>query len=71
MHVNQTSLNLIAADLARRRQLEKRVNYKIPTVPECVCSDWQVVEHDWDTLPAKPVSSDKKALPLPPETWIG
>jgi CBS-domain-containing membrane protein len=44
------------ADLARRTELEKRAAQRAPTVPGCVCSDWEVVEHDWDTLPAESVS---------------
>jgi CBS-domain-containing membrane protein len=62
-----------AADLARRTQLEKREVQKAPTVLGCVCTDWQVVEHDWDTPPAESASSDMTMDPVlvPPETWIG
>ncbi len=44
------------ADLARRAQREQRAARKAPPIPGCVCSDWEVVEHDWDTLPAESVS---------------
>jgi hypothetical protein len=46
---------------------------KAPTVPGCVWTDWQVMEHDWDTPPAKSASSDMTMDPvlLPPEDWIG
>jgi CBS-domain-containing membrane protein len=61
------------ADLARRTQLEKRAVQKAPTVPGCVCSDWSMVEHEWDTLPAESVSWYMTADPVlvPPETRIG
>jgi CBS-domain-containing membrane protein len=39
-------------DLTRRTQLEQRAARMVPVVPGCVCSDWEVVEHAWDTLPA-------------------
>jgi hypothetical protein len=44
-----------------------------PTVPGCVYTDWQVVEHDWDTPPAESANSDMTMdpVPVPPETWIG
>ncbi|HZZ82161.1 MAG TPA: CBS domain-containing protein [Gemmataceae bacterium] len=44
------------ANLARRAQLAKRAAQQAPAIPGCVCSDWGVVEHDWDTLPAEAVS---------------
>jgi CBS-domain-containing membrane protein len=61
------------ADRARGTLLEKRAAQRPPTVPGCVCSDWQVVAHDCDTLPAESVSSDMTldAALVPPETWIG
>jgi hypothetical protein len=61
------------ADLGRRTQLEERAVQKAPTVPGCVCTDWQVVEHDSDTPPAESASSDMTMDPvlLPPEDWIG
>lgn len=43
-------------NLERRTQLEKRAAQRAPAIPGCVCSDWEVVEHDWDTLPAESVS---------------
>ena len=60
-------------DLARRTQLEKRAAQRAPPVPRCVCSDWEVVEHDWDTLPAESVSWCMTVDPVlvPPETRIG
>jgi CBS-domain-containing membrane protein len=61
------------ADLARRAQREKRAAQKAPTIPGCVCSDWEVVEHDWDTLPAESVSWYMTADPVlvSPEARIG
>ncbi len=61
------------ADLARRTQLEKRAAQRAPAIPGCVCSDWEVVEHDWDTLPAEAVSWYMTPDPVlvPPETRIG
>jgi CBS-domain-containing membrane protein len=61
------------ADLARRTQREKRAAQKAPAIPGCVCSDWEVVEHDWDTLPAESVSWYMTADPVlvSPETRIG
>ena len=61
------------ADRARRTQVEKRAAERAPTVPGCVCSDWQVVEYDWDNLPTESVSSDMTmdSVSVPPETWIG
>ena len=61
------------ADLARRAQLEKRAAQKAPPIPGCVCSDWEVVEHDWETLPADSVSWYMTADPVlvSPETRIG
>ena len=61
------------AELARRTQLEKWAAKRAPCVPGCVCSDWQVVEDDWDPLPAASVGPDMTLVPVPvpPETWIG
>jgi CBS-domain-containing membrane protein len=61
------------ANLARRTRLEKRAAQTAPAVPGCVCSDWQVVEHDWDTLPAESVTWYMTMDPLlaPRETRIG
>jgi CBS-domain-containing membrane protein len=61
------------ADLARRAQSAKRAAQKAPAVPHCVCSDWEVVEHDWDTLPAESVGWYMTADPVlvAPETPIG
>jgi CBS-domain-containing membrane protein len=61
------------ADLARWTQLEKRAAQRAPAIPGCVCSDWEVVEHDWDTLPAESVSWYMTADPVlvAPETRIG
>jgi CBS-domain-containing membrane protein len=61
------------ADLARRTQLEKRAAQKAPPIPGCVCSDWEVVEHDWETLPAESISWYMTADPVlvRPETRIG
>jgi CBS-domain-containing membrane protein len=61
------------ADLARRRQLEKQAAQRAPIIPGCVCSEWEVVEHDWDTLPAESVTWYMTADPIlvPPETRIG
>jgi CBS domain-containing protein len=60
-------------DLARRAELEKRATQRVPTIPGCVCSDWEVVEHDWDTLPVESVSWYMTVDPIivPPETRIG
>jgi CBS-domain-containing membrane protein len=62
-----------AADLARRAEIEKRAAQKAPIIPGCVCSDWAVVEHDWETLPAESVSWYMTADPVlvSPETRIG
>jgi CBS-domain-containing membrane protein len=51
------------ANLAQRAQLAKRAVQQAPTIPGCVCSDWGVVEHDWDTLPADAVSWYMTAAP--------
>jgi CBS-domain-containing membrane protein len=61
------------ADLARRAQLAKRAARKAPAIPGCVCSDWEVVEHDWETLPAESVSWYMTADPVlvSPETRVG
>ncbi len=61
------------ADLARRTQLAKRAAQKAPPIPGCFCSDWEVVEHDWDTLPAESASWYMTADPVlvSPETRIG
>jgi CBS-domain-containing membrane protein len=61
------------ADLARRTQLEQRAARMAPGVPGCVCSDWEVVEHAWDTLPADAVSWYMTADPVlvQPSTPIG
>jgi hypothetical protein len=66
------------ADFGRRTQLEEQAVQKARTVPGCVCTgcvctDWQVVERDWDTPPAESASSDMTMDPvlLPPEDWIG
>ena len=50
-----------------------RAVQRAPCVPGCVCSDWQVVEQDWDTLPAESASLNMTIDPVlvPPETWIG
>jgi CBS-domain-containing membrane protein len=60
-------------DLARRAQREQRAARKAPPVPGCVCSDWEVVEHEWDTLPAESVSWYMTPDPVlvPPETPLG
>jgi CBS domain-containing protein len=60
-------------DLARRTQLEQRAARRAPSVPGCVCSEWEVVEHDWDILPAQSVSWYMTADPVlvVPETPIG
>jgi CBS-domain-containing membrane protein len=62
-----------AADLTRWAQLEKRAAQRAPAIPGCVCSDWEVVEHDWDTLPVESVSWYMTADPVlvSPETPIG
>lgn len=62
-----------AGDLERRAQCEQRAARMAPAVPGCVCSEWEVVEHDWDTLPADAVSwymTARPALALP-STPIG
>lgn len=61
------------ADLARRTQLEKRSGQSAPTAPGCVYSDWQLVEHEWETLPAESVNWHMTVDPAlaPPETYIG
>ncbi len=61
------------SDLARRSRLKKRATLRAPAIPGCVCSDWEVVEHDWDTLPAESVSWYMTADPVlvAPETRIG
>jgi CBS-domain-containing membrane protein len=62
-----------ASDLARRAQLEKRAAQRAPAIPGCVCSDWEVVEHDWDTLLAESVGWYMTADPVlvSPETRVG
>lgn len=61
------------ANLTRRTQMEQRATRMAPSVPGCVCSDWEVVEHDWDTLPADAVSWYMTADPVlvMPATPIG
>ncbi len=61
-----------AADLARRKQREQRAARRAPAIAGCVCSEWEVVEHAWDTLPAEAVSWYMTADPVlvPPETPI-
>lgn len=44
------------ADLVRQAERAKRASRKAPPIPGCVCSEWEVVEHDWETLPAESVS---------------
>lgn len=60
-------------DLTPRTQLAKRAAQKAPPIPGCVCSDWEVVENDWDTLPAEAVSWYMTPDPVlvRPETRIG
>ncbi|HEY7152363.1 MAG TPA: CBS domain-containing protein, partial [Gemmataceae bacterium] len=44
-----------------------------PPIPGCVCSDWEVVEEEWDNLPADAVSRYMVADPVLvlPETPLG
>jgi predicted transcriptional regulator len=61
------------AELARRTQLEKRAVQRAASVPGCVYTEWQMVEHEWDTLPAESVNWYMTMDPVlvPRETWIG
>lgn len=62
-----------ATALAHRSQLEQRARRTAPAVPGCVCSDWEVVEHDRDALPPDAVSWYMKADPVlvQPSTPVG
>ncbi len=44
-----------------------------PPIPGCICSEWEVVEPDWDALPADSVSRYMTPDPVmvPPTTPIG
>jgi CBS domain-containing protein len=61
------------ADLGRRAHLIERAVLTAPAAPECVYSDWEVIEHDWDTLPAECVSwyMTEDPVLVVPETRIG
>jgi len=60
------------SDLLHRTQLGKWEGHEAP-VRVCVCSDWEVVEHEWDTLPAESVRWYMTGNPVlvRPDTWIG
>ena len=61
------------ADLARRAQPSHRAAGCVPAIPGCVCSDWEVVEDDWDTLPPESVAKYMTPDPVvvPPATRVG
>lgn len=44
-----------------------------PPIPGCVCSEWEVVEQDWDTLPSDAVSRYMTPDPVmvQPATLVG
>lgn len=44
------------SDCSRRVQSGNRIARTPPPVPGCVCSEWEVVEPDWDAFPADAVS---------------
>lgn len=60
-------------DLARHSQIAKHAARNAPAISGCVCSDWAVVEHDWETLPAESVSWYMTADPVlvTPEAKFG
>jgi CBS domain-containing protein len=64
---------LSASDFMSRQKAGNRAALAQPAVPGCVCSDWAVVEQDWDALPAAAVSRYMTADPVTvsPATPVG
>jgi hypothetical protein len=64
---------LSTTDLVRRVQVNHRACWNPPPVPGCVCSEWEVVEDDWETLPPDAVSRHMTPDPVmvAPTTPIG
>jgi CBS-domain-containing membrane protein len=44
------------SDCSRRVENSNVTTRTPPPIPGCVCSEWEMVEPDWDTLPADAVS---------------
>lgn len=61
------------SDLAHRAHRQARAVQRAPAIQGCVCSEWQIVEHNWETLPAESVCWYMTPDPIlvPPETRIG
>jgi CBS domain-containing protein len=61
------------ADFARRTRPGNRVAHLAPPVPGCVCTEWEVVQPDWDALP--PDAVGRYVTPNPvvvsPATTLG
>jgi CBS-domain-containing membrane protein len=58
---------------AARPELKQRADRRAPRIPGCVCSEWEVVERDWETLPSESVSWYMTPDPVlvRPETPVG
>lgn len=61
------------ADYSRRARSGQGEVPSEPSVPGCVCSDWEVVQEQWQTLPADIVKRYMTPDPVlvPPQTPLG
>jgi len=60
-------------DYSRRARSDQGEAPSEPPVPGCVCSDWEVVQEQWQTLPADIVKRYMTPDPVlvPPQTPLG
>lgn len=61
------------SDSNRRARDDKKSTRPAPPIPDCVCSDWEIVEEQWEELPADAVSRYMTPDPVLvlPETPVG